>query len=387
MQWRWRHCIISTKIMNKLLILIGIVSLFGCNIASPKKEILFPIEINIEDAIKKEYALSDFVDSIEYIYLTEQMSGPIMKYDISDNYAVFYDGMNRILLFRRDGNYVRQIGRSGKGPGEYVYIRDLILDEQDNTIYALCETDHIYKYDLEGTFLTKIPTEPDTDLLGLVSPGVFVTHIANWSGDKNDRYIVRNGAGEIIKKYNNPFLYSLKERHQWTKEAVKCTFDNQLHVKDKGDTLFTITENRITPRYIIKNKRSINRSELTQEIYDDSFEYSYILETDKGLFFSFFKWTGKIRERESYFYNKEKKQLYEYKKKRMEYYEGIANDLDDKYEYVNWTQHNNVLMTFRLDFDDEELAGVASQIRNKIKRFRNRIDDEDPIFMVIMHLK
>lgn len=39
-------------------------------------------------------------------------------------------GNRRVQVYDRDGAYVRTLGRSGQGPGEYVYSRDVLLDRQ-----------------------------------------------------------------------------------------------------------------------------------------------------------------------------------------------------------------------------------------------------------------
>jgi hypothetical protein len=361
--------------------------ILGCH--SGNNSFDLPIRtVDLDRMTTKDYVLSDIIHNIEYRYLNKPMGGPITKYDISDSYAVFYDGMDRILLFHRDGQFIKQISRSGKGPGEYDDIDDLVLDESDNALYALCRTDRIFKYDLQGNFLKKITIHRDIDLLALAAPGVVLLHIANWTGHQNERFIVMDGNGEILEKYPNRFTYQLNERHIWKKETVKYTYNHQLHVKDKGDTLYCVLKDKMIPRYVFKNSRSIHIDGLTQEIYDQSLEFDYIFETDDRLYFSFRQYAGKNKVNYKLgYYDKRTDQTFSYQKTDPSKHEDVKNDMDDGAAYYLRKQYNNILMGFRLDFDDELLQKAPIQTRETIESLRNGIDDEDPFFMFIMHLK
>jgi hypothetical protein len=360
--------------------------MIGCRSANSRKDkISSPVyTVDIDGAIQWDHSLSDIVDSVEYIYLQKPMGVPVMEYDISDNFAIFYDGMNRILLFNRDGSFVNQIGKQGKGPGEYNRIEALALDEPGNAIYALCSTSQIYIYDLQGHFLSKIPVEKDTDFLSLISSGIILTHVANWSGDQNDRFIWRDNHGEIVRTFSNPFKYQFQERLSWRNEVTKYTYDNCLHVKDKGDTLYMATHEKMIPKFVFKNSCSIQVEKLTQEIYDQSPVYLCLYETGKGL--SFVLMTCLVGGKRDYrycYYSKEKNQTYFNRDEEG----NIKNDLDDEYPYRFFVQKNNILMTRRLDFDDEKLKKAPSSVREKINNIRKDVHDEDPMYMVIMHLK
>jgi hypothetical protein len=190
-----------------------------------------------------------------------------------------------------------------------------------------------------------------------------------------------------LEKYPNRFTYQLNGRHIWKKETVKYTYDHQLHVKDKGDTLYCVLKDKMIPRYVFKNSRSIHIDGLTQEIYDQSLEFDYIFETEDRLYFSFSQYT--VKNKVNYklgYYDKRADQTFSYQKTDPKY-ENVKNDMDDGASYYLRKQYNDILMGFRLDFDDELLQKAPIQTREKIESLRNGIDDEDPFFMLIMHLK
>lgn len=58
-------------------------------------------------------------------------------------------------IFDKDGNFIRQIGRMGNGPGEYFQIEDCLVKEQHQEILLLDCNGSWYVYDLDGKFLRK----------------------------------------------------------------------------------------------------------------------------------------------------------------------------------------------------------------------------------------
>lgn len=76
-----------------------------------------------------EVPLSSIGSSVEYIALEsspESYFSVRRQISLSENYILVADKqLNRVLLFNRDGKFLRQIGKSGKGPGEFPKIMEL----------------------------------------------------------------------------------------------------------------------------------------------------------------------------------------------------------------------------------------------------------------------
>lgn len=72
----------------------------------------------------------------------------------TDNHIIFFDDSTKgkILLFKKNGEFVRTIGKKGQGPGEYTAISDVAINIKKQLIYVIT-LPKILCYDLEGNFI------------------------------------------------------------------------------------------------------------------------------------------------------------------------------------------------------------------------------------------
>ena len=380
--------------IKKNFLFIGLCFLFvGCKISKTTSDESILYEIYLDDAIKKSFTLSDIADSIEYVYLQEPVTADyISKIDVSENYALFRESLSgRILLFHRDGRFINQIGLVGNGPGEYArHVYDVLLDEKRNAIYVLeLFEGRILQYEINGSFVTTITLGHDACSMGLIEPGYIIVHIGNWTGDKENRFVIINDKGDIVKEFKNPYKYTMKHGGPWKPECIKYIYNNNLHIKDKGDTLYMVSkDHQLIPRFVFKNKCSIPSNNLTQEQYDRAIQFLSAFETDQRLYFTFYscnKTEGKGSDliRHAYFEKKTGK-TYIYKPEKNEF--RIKNDIDDAL-YFTWSQNNACLFHTRTDFDDSVFEKAKPEVREKIQKLRSSINDEDPAFLSILYLK
>lgn len=65
------------------------------------------------------------------------------------------DHAEKLFVFNTNGKFLYKIGKKGRGPGEFLELRDFDIDK-DGNIYIL-EFQKILKYSNDGTFLTRFP--------------------------------------------------------------------------------------------------------------------------------------------------------------------------------------------------------------------------------------
>ena len=84
--------------------------------------------------------LSDLVEDIEIIRLETTKNAFVKKYGtyVFDNYIVMEGGLTPTKLFeRKTGKFIGNVGNNGRGPGEYLAIYSLQIDEEKGNIYML----------------------------------------------------------------------------------------------------------------------------------------------------------------------------------------------------------------------------------------------------------
>lgn len=151
-------------------ILAAVLTLFAsCNKAGNSNEKKTGLSKRIDlignlDNRAKAFTLSSISDSIELIPLQLDPQHlfneeDISNFEITADYIFLYTAKSGILEYTRDGKFVRQVGRIGKGPGEYLLLRSMFIDPRKSIIYGYLNWTHkLAEYDFNGKF--KLATSP-----------------------------------------------------------------------------------------------------------------------------------------------------------------------------------------------------------------------------------
>lgn len=129
---------IKNKIVRVVSFLIAPIIFLSCNSPSNKevnsdlKPLEYPVELDIETLINRKAKMLSFneiIDTIEFIPLetkNECLVGRILNTVFNSDY-IFINQPSGIFQFSSGGNFIRQVGQRGRGPGEYMQMRDIIL--------------------------------------------------------------------------------------------------------------------------------------------------------------------------------------------------------------------------------------------------------------------
>ena len=159
------------KATNFILALLLIVTLNQCQKAQKGSHAKIVkvngnevVDCNISDVTDTiDLPLSDIINECEVIPLEtneKSLFESVYHVGISDNYiAVHSRGRLPIKLFSRDGKFIRDIGKIGRGPGEFNSLYGIQLDEAANRIYLtpFANAKEILVYSLENENMPSIP--------------------------------------------------------------------------------------------------------------------------------------------------------------------------------------------------------------------------------------
>lgn len=152
--------------MKKNLILIyTILIVFSCrdniSVNNDLTE-FYPYEINLIDSINniRTLKLSNLCKEIKYISLETNPSNvirEIRQIALTDSF-IFISDFNSLFQFNlKNGKFIRQIGKQGRGPEEYIYIRDICVNDINKTIFISSPLNRkLLEYDFNGRFVKSV---------------------------------------------------------------------------------------------------------------------------------------------------------------------------------------------------------------------------------------
>lgn len=204
--------------ISTLYLLLTLLILGGCNarqVGEPQLHIIDFVEAvnHVEEA-----KLSDCVSSLKYTPIETKDSallGNIYSYFFADDdfmYCVSADLMKCIHIFTRDGKYVKDIGKKGRGPGEYSAARTIAVIPGTDTLMIASGRKVIFYSLKDGSCLKEIETR---DLFG----------------DSGEVTITRNGMTSTMRNLasGNMVLYN---NLLYVPVANNTNFEQTLEVYD-----------------------------------------------------------------------------------------------------------------------------------------------------------
>jgi hypothetical protein len=155
---------------------------------------------------ENEITLSEIADDINYVPLS--CNFPMSDISTSHNPMFvkncFYqfDLNNGILVFSRDGTFLRRIGSIGRGPGEYLSGSRFAVDENTGKVYV-CDSDNQIKiYSATGDFLKSFSIQKfrgAVDVISILNSCLFVSYCPQFDDAKYE-WIILDTLGNPIKK-------------------------------------------------------------------------------------------------------------------------------------------------------------------------------------------
>jgi hypothetical protein len=271
------------------LILFVILLTAQCSVDKKESDKTIDIEANVQNF--KGVKLSELAEQIEYIPLqtdSSNMLERISTIDISDKY-IFINGLNSCFLFDRNGKFLSQIGRKGKGPGEYLYPGSV---EISGEYLFVANLKNILVYNVYNKFIANIDVKTaignGNDNFFPLSDSLIILHIRNGSGDEKYKATIYDLKSNAIHSFNNYYKYEkLKpSSNSMDGDAQFYCVGNLLFYKELfNDTIFRI--NAVNDSYKMKPSYSFHlgkyrypqsfRSLSSEKKIKEIFNYIWIL--------------------------------------------------------------------------------------------------------------
>ena len=171
----------STGILLFMFFLIPISCKNG-ETARKSGQAALPYMVDLEGNIGniESVPLSTIGKELEYIPLETDTACLLKRIEnaaIGDSFIFVTDG-SELFKFDREGQFLMQIGSSGRGPGEYSRVAEFIIDENRREIYILsARVVLVYGYD--GRFISEFKTDFPSNQFIMQDANSFVFHPFN----------------------------------------------------------------------------------------------------------------------------------------------------------------------------------------------------------------
>ena len=215
-----------------------------------------PITFDLKNLKKtSDVKLSDLgVVDIKYIPLeTKQNSMMGEIYDLkADDHFLFINSAGKIQRYSFDGSYMTQIGREGKGVGEYQFGKDFSFDRNGRVYVLSMHEDKIYIYSPQGKFIRTIPCPKTSTKLCCMDSNI-LCFSENAGGFVINSFDIINYDGKTLKSFPNKFKFKVGENPGLLmNECASFRSEGQLYVKEvSSDTVFVYKDRDLNPAFIL----------------------------------------------------------------------------------------------------------------------------------------
>ena len=395
------HAIISVVLISVLAI-IGVVA-FRLFIFPQKtlQEQIVKITVNPPAQDIGELMLSEVAESVEYVPLQttdSNLIGNVNIFDVSSNYIVVLCSKTSIVyLFKRNGEFISQIGSPGLGPEEYPpkQVGSLFIDEDNKQILIQCNSPSRFMiYNLiSGKHEKNISLDESTGKFLRKQDNAFLVSTKNVDGNVPYVYEIRardfNLMNEQIKTVAFETMGSGKTMFP---APINYEYKGRIQTKERtlNDTIYGLDKDVILkPIYTL----NAGNYEVTTELRGDAVNsfnripnyvvFLSIAETKNNLLFSY------VYQRKDIFdyYDKTKQKTYHLSSEK-----GIPNDYDGGIDYWPQRQDNDLWYAFVHAHQFEEQMELQKKLTPKgsqqaVEKYNTMLKklapDDNPVLVIV----
>ncbi len=204
--------------------------------------------------------LSDIADDVDYVLLKASNGKQEVFIGFAENIFIckdyiFVQMSANIVQYDRTGNLIRTIGRKGGGPGEYVWVNNMVVDDNAKRILITDTSGKINEYDFEGRFIRDIKTPYVGKLMPLDADRIALD-VRNIRYDIKERLVILNEKGEVEKSFPRYQLFEhtdYERSDSYTDRIPRLTKFHDVVCFNEAfnDTVFELKNNELHMRYFV----------------------------------------------------------------------------------------------------------------------------------------
>lgn len=207
---------------------------------------------------RDEYRLSAFVESLEYIPLETTkkcLLGEYLKRIIKTAEDIFiFDYGHGVYRFSVNGKFINKIGRIGKGPGECLKPKDMVLDTFNHHVILL-DHDKLVKYDYRGNFINSYTLKNRANsMLRINDENLLVNNMFYLYAKSGKRFSMFFFSQEQKKEISKIACEKKDKIPFCICDPVMYSYKHQTFVKDYWeDTIYKVTDPYTLNAYAVIN--------------------------------------------------------------------------------------------------------------------------------------
>lgn len=193
-----------------------------------------------------EKADLEIFKTIPLEYNDVSIIGAVRKLDFYNDKLIIQNQRSggQLVFFDLDGSFLGLIDKLGKGPGEYLELRDFAINREKEEILILDKNDRVHFYDFDYDFIRTIRIPKEFDHRRISSRGEYI-YTSIFSID---------GRNLCISSYNGKLIesYFPSPRETFSIGRPFETTSENLWMKVKAcDTIYKLAEDRFTPSVLL----------------------------------------------------------------------------------------------------------------------------------------
>lgn len=181
-----------------IIIVFFLLSISACNDSAKEESTVYrnpDVAVKVDPEKDDEVSVFDYFSEIEVIPLETNVESvfnyPFQRFIVNgDKYYFLDEKQESIFVFGPEGQFLKKINKSGKGPGEYSLLYDFNINRFTGDLELMSAIGYIQVYDAMGDVYKETITLPSSEVRSVsyftnLTPDVYLFFCKPCRGGKN----------------------------------------------------------------------------------------------------------------------------------------------------------------------------------------------------------